>query len=154
MTYLKKMATPFVIILLMSCAVQNNERPKIKQGVYGNVTWLEGNMMPSPDEPRAMNGRPIERTITIYAIANLKDVIGQAPLFTAINKKLVKTVKTNKSGYYECELPPGFYSVFSKESENSFFANSYNGKGEISSVEVKSGVVAKLDIVINYKAAY
>lgn len=138
----------------MSCVLQTNERPKIKQGVYGNVTWLEGNMMPSPDLPKVSNGQPIERTINIYAIANFKDVTGQAPLYRSINKKLVKTVKTNKNGYYECELPPGFYSVFSKESENSFFANSFNGKGEISSVEVKTGVAAKLDIVINYRAAY
>ena len=138
----------------MSCVVQTNKQPKIKQGVYGNVTWLEGNMMPSPDEPRAMSGRPIERTINIYEIVNFKDVIGQAPLFTSINKKLVRIVKTNKNGYYECELPPGFYSVFSRETESSFFANSFNGKGEISSVEVKSQAITKLDIVINYKAAY
>lgn len=154
MIYYKTNAILCIIILLMSCTVQSNEQPKIKQGLCGTVTWQEGNMMPSPDDTNRNTGKPIERVIYIYVTTSLKDVVGQAPLFTAINSNLVKAVKTDKDGHYQCELPIGNYSVFIKEANGSLFANNFNGKGEISAVEVKPSKITKLDIVVNYKAAY
>ena len=154
MIYLKKITVPCLIILLMSCVVKNNVQPKIQQGVYGQVTWLEGNIMPSPDEPKSTNGQPIERSICIYKVATLSETIGQAPLFSSVNSKLVKIVKTNTNGDYECELPIGVYSIFTKEPNFGYFANSFNGKGQISMVEVKKGSVVRWNINIDYKASY
>jgi len=151
---MKKVSTFCLMVLIMSCSLQKEGSPKIKQGIYGSVTWLQGNMMPSPDEPRAANGNPIERTINIYEVVTFKDVKGQAPLFTQIEGKLVRTVKSNSKGFYECELPIGTYSVFTVEPEGNFFANSFDGNEQINAVKVEHGGIIKLDIQINYKAAY
>jgi hypothetical protein len=154
MTYLKKIALLCLALAFMSCVLQKDGEPKIKQGIYGTVTWLEGNMMPSPDEPRATNGRPAERQLKIYKVVTANQAVGQAPLFKQVNGELVTTIKTNAKGFYECELPPGLYSVFTVEPGDVLFANSFNGKGQINAVEVLAGKKAKLDIQINYKAAF
>ncbi len=138
----------------MSCAVQGNDRTKIKQGVYGNVRWLEGNMMPSQDESKSADRHPIERNICIYEVTTLSEAIGQAPLFSSVNSKLVKIVKTNANGYYECELPIGVYSIFTVEPTVGFFANSFNGKEQISIVQVEKDSLVRWNITINYKASY
>lgn len=144
-----------VPFLLMSCVLQNNSGYSLKQGLYGNIYWLQGNMMPSPDEPtKTTNGRPIERQVNIYEVATVKDVIGQAPLFTKVNTKLVKSVKSNGKGFYECELPIGRYSIFTVEEKEGFFANSFNDEEEINVIEIKDREKIRLDININYKAAY
>jgi hypothetical protein len=66
----------------------------------------------------------------------------------------VKTVKSNSQGFYSCELPPGKYSIFTVEEKSSYFANSFNGEGEVNAVEIVAEKKVKLDISINYKAAY
>ncbi len=154
MTSIKNIAILCLALLFVGCTLQKNSGMSIKQGVYGNVYWLQGNMMPSPDAPRANNGSPIERQINIYKITTFKDVEGQAPLFTKISTQLVKTVKSNSKGFYQCELPPGKYSIFTVEEKDSYFANSFNGEGGINTVEIVAGQKVKLDISINYKAAY
>lgn len=154
MNYMKNVSTLCLMALILSCSLQKVGTTKIKQGIYGSVTWLQGNMMPSPDEPKATNGRPIERTINIYQVVTFKDVQGQAPLFNQIQGKLVKTLKSNSKGFYECELPVGTYSVFTIEPEGNFFANSFDGNGAINAINVEQGGIVKLDIQVNYKAAY
>lgn len=153
MVYFKNLII-LCVPLFMCCALQNNDGRSLNQGVYGNIYWLQGNMMPSPDEPRATNGGPIERKVNIYEAATFKDVTGQAPLFTKVNTKLVKSVKSDSKGFYECELPTGRYSIFTVEEKEGFFANSFNNKEEINIVEIKEREKVKLDISINYKAAY
>lgn len=151
---MKKVSTFCLMLLIMSCTLQKEGIPKIKTGIYGSITWLQGNMMPSPDEPNAANGNPIARTINIYEVVTFDDVQGEAPLFMAIKRKLVKTVKANSKGFYECELPAGVYSVFTVEPDGSFFANSFDGNGQINAVKIEQNRLSKLDIQINYKAAY
>ncbi|WP_138765831.1 carboxypeptidase regulatory-like domain-containing protein [Pedobacter xixiisoli] len=138
----------------MSCSLQKEGLPKIKQGVFGTVTWVEGNMMPSPDAPESAGARTIEREIRIYEALTFKQVKGEAPLFTAVEGKLVKTIKSNAKGFFKCELPVGSYSIFSVESEGKLFANNFDGNGLINAVTVTQGEAVKLDIQINYKAAY
>lgn len=154
MTYTKKLSILCLSVLIMSCSLQKGGTSKIKQGIYGTVTWLQGNMMPSPDEPRATNGNPIARTLNIYEVVTFKEVEGQAPLFNSVKGKLIKSVKSNNKGFYECELPAGTYSVFTVEPEGGFFANSFDGNGQINAITVGQNEIIKLDILVNYKAAY
>lgn len=154
MTYIKKVSILCLIGVIIGCSLQKDGMPKTKQGIYGSVNWLQGNMMPSPDEPRSVDGSPIERQLNIYEVVTLEQTEGQAPLFTKINGKLVKTVKSNAKGFYECELPVGTYSVFTVEPEGVFFANSFDGKGQINAVTIERDSVLKFDVQINYKAAY
>lgn len=154
MTYIKKISILCLMVSFMSCLLQKEGEPKVKQGVYGKVTWLQGNLMPSPDEPRSTEGKLIERQLNIYEVVTFNEVQGQAPLFASINAKLIKTVKSNSQGFYECELPSGTYSIFTVESDGKFFANNFDGKGQINPIEIKQGSSIALNIQINYKAVY
>lgn len=154
MTYIKKILILCAAALFMACVVQNRDGKGVKQGVYGTVTWVSGNMMPSPDEPRASEGRPVERQINIYKVVTINEVEGTAPLYRAVQGKLVKSVKSNSKGYYECELEPGDYSVFVVEKNGELFANISNGRGQINPITVQSNNGVKFDIQINYQAAY
>ena len=131
-----------------------NNQYSIKQGVYGNVVWMQGNMMPSPDFPNRGKGKPIYRIINIYEQTNLSQVKGNGPLFMSIDSKLIKTVRSNQSGFYEVKLLPGKYSIFTVEEDGKLFANSFDGEGFINVFEIKANEVVNLDIAINYKAFY
>jgi len=154
MTYIKKIAFLCLLLPLMSCSLQKEGLPKIKQGVFGTVTWVEGNMMPSPDAPKSAGARTVEREIRIYEVVTFKQVHGEAPLFTAVEGKLFKPVKSNAKGFFECELPIGVYSIFTVEEDGKLFANNFDGNGQINAVTITEGGLVKLDIQINYKAAY
>lgn len=129
-------------------------KPTIKQGVFGKVLWVEGNVMPSPSAPNRGGGRPVERTLHIYEITQLSQVEGQSPLFNRVKTKLVAKVKSNREGYFQCKLKPGKYSIFTLEEEGQLFANSFDDNGSITPFEVKVNEVTNYPITINYKAFY
>jgi hypothetical protein len=140
--------------LLSFCTTLKDGKSTIKQGVFGRVLWVEGNMMPSPDRPQAKEGTPVVRTVYIYELTKLGDTEGEAPLFSGVKSKLIAKVATNKAGYYQCELAPGRYSIFTGEEGGQFFASLFEGDGAIASFEVKQGEVLTYPIQVNYKAAY
>ncbi len=138
---------------IISCSTIKDGSPTIKQGVFGRVMWLEGNMMPSPDVKQT-GGKPAARTVHIYQITNANEAVGQSPLFSSVQTKLVATAKTNKDGYFQCKLLPGRYSIFTAEEDGKLFANLFEGNGEITPFEVKENQVTTYNININYKAFY
>ncbi len=116
---------------------------------------MEGNFMPSPDRQPAKESKSAIRTVYIYPLTQLNEIEGgAAPLFTMINKAVIAKVKTNKEGYFQCKLAPGRYSIFTAEEGGKFFANLFDGEGNIAPFEVKAGEVTRYDISINYKAAF
>lgn len=139
---------------LSSCGSVRDGHYSIKQGVFGKVVWVQGNMMPSPDLPTSGNGKPARRTIKIYKHATFNQVNGEAPLFESIKTKLIRTVKSDENGYYQAKLLPGKYSIFTLEEDGKLFANLFDGEGLISAFEVKFDEVVTFDIKINYKAHY
>lgn len=136
------------------CTTIKDGKSTIKQGVFGRVLWLQGNLMPSPDRPPAKNETPAVRTVYIHELTKLSDAEGEAPLFSKINSSLVAKVKTNQDGYFQCKLKPGKYSIFTQEEDGKFFASLFEGDGSIASFEVKEGEVTTYHISVNYKAAY
>ncbi len=139
---------------LSFCSSIKDGKSSIKQGVFGKVTWMQGNFMPSPDRQPAKESTPALRTVYIYKLTKLSATEGDSPLFTKINGALVAKVKTNKDGYFQCKLAPGKYSIFTLEEDGKFFANLFDGEGNITPFEVKVGEVTRYDISVNYKAAF
>ena len=140
--------------LMISCGGVKNGKTTIKQGVFGQVVWVQGNMMPSPDFPLRGSGKPVRRMIRIYELTNVSQVDGDAPLYSSVKSTLLLTVKSDKNGHYQAKLLPGKYSIFTVEDDGKLFANSFNEKGMINSVEVKMDEVTVFNININYKAYY
>jgi hypothetical protein len=139
---------------LSFCSSIKDGKSAIKQGVFGRVFWIGGNQMPSPDRPAHKSSTPAIRTIYIYSMTRLDQTEGQAPLFSKINTTLIAKVKTDKNGFYQCKLKPGHYSIFTLEDDGLFFANLFNGDGQIAAFEVKASEVTTYDISVNYKAAF
>jgi hypothetical protein len=141
-----------------SCTVMKEGKPAIRQGVFGRVLFIQGNQMPSPDQ-KTSSGKPVVRKIHIYELTTLKETTGQSPLFDEIKSKLVATTTSNSEGYFQCKLPIGKYSIFTVEEEAGeskkvFFANLFEGNGEITPFEIFDGKVVNYNININHKAYY
>lgn len=154
MKYTKIFLLVIISFILNSCLSVKDGHYSIKQGVFGKVVWMQGNMMPSPDLPASGNGKPVQRTIKIYEHTNSSQVSGEASLFTSVKTKLIKIIKSDENGYYQAKLLPGKYSIFTLEEDGKLFANLFDGEGSITAFEVKLNEVVIFDIKINYKAHY
>lgn len=155
----KQMRFSGVCLLLLlavfgACSVARNNQAAVQQGVSGQVVWTEGNQMPSIGTTRTSGSKPVVRSVRIYELTNNSQVKGAAPLFDSVNSKLVSTVKTDRAGHFQCQLPAGRYSIFTVEEGDKLFASLGDGDGHIAPFEVKANEVTKYDININYRAAY
>ena len=121
------------------------------QGIEGKVLWLEGNFMPGPGQDK--KGEPIQREIHIYELTNQSDVTKNEHFYTDFDKEPVKVVSSDSSGKFKVGLPPGAYSVFSKE-ENGLYASVQDGEGNLNPVTVEEGKYTSLTFKIDYKAVY
>jgi len=139
-------------VFTVSCAVSNNGQT-VKQGIRGRVTLEEGNRMPGPGQSASVP-KGVKRVILIYAVTTAAQAEGQRPLFTRISTKLAARVKSDSTGYFQCSLKAGRYSVLTAEEEGKLFSNLSNEKDELSPVEVKPDSVSTCNIVVNYKAVY
>lgn len=143
-----------ILFFSIGCSVHKNDKISIKQGVRGTVIWKEGNFQPTVGQVPNSQSKPVVRTLVVYQLTNLKQTRGEAPLFSAIKSSKIKKIKSGRDGRFAIDLKPGFYSIFSLETDNKLFANRFDGEGNISPFEVKAGEVKKMDIIIDYKANY
>ncbi|PWT72852.1 MAG: hypothetical protein C5B59_14780 [Bacteroidetes bacterium] len=124
------------------------------QGIEGHVFRISGNQMPSPDvKPRAPRG--IQTTVYIFELTNLSQVEreGQSAFYRSISTKLIKTTKSDGSGFFKVKLPPGHYSLFTKK-DSLFYANLFDGSNNIAPVQVTPGKMSRIDIRVDYDAVY
>ncbi len=134
---------------------------KIKQGIWGEVIFMEGNFMPSTgcNNSRATIQR-VNRKINAfnYTLGSEVETLENNPTFyTKINSIFVKEFESNSNGFFETELEIGKYSIFVKEELNGkiyYYANGFDGTGGINPVEIKKDNIFKFNININYLASY
>ena len=123
-----------------------------KQGLRGQVFWVSGNQMPGPEAILSPN-QGATREIIIYELTSFKDVTQVGPFFRDVKTKMVATIQSKPDGTFKVKLPPGAYSVFTKE-RNGLYANLFDEKNNINPVTVKGGQYAWRTITIDYDAAY
>lgn len=123
-----------------------------KQGLRGQVFWVSGNQMPGPDVVLSPNQGAV-REILVYELTNTSDATQVGPFFRDIKAKLIATGQSKSDGTFKIKLPPGTYSVFTRE-KNGLYANLFDGKGYINPVIIKEGQYAWRTITIDYEAAY
>ena len=92
------------------------QKKKVTQGINGKVLWKAGNLMPGPGV-KPSKGSPVVREIYIYELTYSKqtEAAEEGGFYRKINSKLVKKVKSDKKGLFSVLLPPGYYSLFTKE---------------------------------------
>jgi len=142
-----------ILTVVYSCSTQKNQQGLVTQGIKGNITLSEGNMMPGPDKKDG-GKKGVQRTVYIYSVATVADAVGQAPLYKSVKSKLIAKVESDSVGFYQCSLKPGRYSVLTQEKPEQFFSGLSNANNELSPVEVLENAVAVYDILINYNAVY
>ena len=135
---------------LGSCSPGNGQ--KITRGIAGTVLWFEGNLMPGPDQP-SQSGKPVVREIHIYELTKTSQTTQEGSFYTQVSSRLVKKVKSDKTGHFTVELLPGRYSIFCQEEEG-LYANMQDGEGHIQPVTVEKEGLTPFDIRIDYKAVY
>lgn len=142
-----------ILTVVYSCSMQKNPHAAGMQGIKGNITLSEGNMMPGPDKKDGP-AKGVQRTVYIYSVATVAQAQGEAPLYQSVKTKLVAKVESDSTGFYQCDLKPGRYSVVTKEKSGQFFSGLSNANNELSPVEVLENAVAVYNILINYNAVY
>lgn len=123
-----------------------------KQGLYGQVFWVSGNQMPGPEVVLSANQGTC-REILIYELTTFADATQVGPFFRDIKTRLVATVKSKADGTFKIKLPPGSYSVFTRE-RNGFYANLFDQDNNINPVVIKPNNFAWKTITIDYEVAY
>lgn len=123
-----------------------------KQGLQGQVFWVSGNQMPGPEVVLSPNQGAV-REVLIFELTTVADATQVGPFFRDIKTRLVLMVQSRPDGTFKAKLPPGSYSVFTKE-KNGLYANLFDDKGNINPVVVKNGQYAWKTITIDYDAAY
>ena len=107
--------------------------------------------MPSPGRTISQ-GHPVKRTVLVYELTKREQATENGTHYINIKTKLIAKSQSNDAGYYSIALPAGYYSVFVDDNDQ-LYANSFDGKGNINPVEVKTDSITKLDIIINASTA-
>ena len=139
-------------IFMLMTAINPNPDQKLKQGICGTILLQQGNQMPAPGRKLSV-GQPVAREILVYQLTNINETKTDGTVFTGIKTALTAKTRSNAKGYFELKLPVGKYSVFVQEQEG-LYANYFDGKGNISPVEVLKDSVTKRNISINHKAVF
>ena len=140
-----------LFLCLFACRTPQSANDGI---IRGELVWVTGNQMPGPDREPTTNGKPIQRVVVIYPPVNWNDcTVGEQGLYVEIPGEPVNTVLSDSTGLFMTHLPPGMYSVFTRE-ENGLFASLMNGEGIINPVTIQRRDTTEIRIEINYTAAY
>jgi hypothetical protein len=136
----------------------NHEKVTITQGVWGNVWFWQGNFMPTTDNSSHGTITPVVREVFVYEPTTLDSVVianhGNGGLFyDSILTRQITKLKSDNTGFFQVELPPGKYSFFVKE-DSLYYANEGDSEGDLQAASVAVNSVTKRQIDINYKAAY
>lgn len=139
-----------------NCKINNPEEAvSISQGVFGNITFTEGNCMPGIGANRSCQTCPVRRMVRFYEITLEKDAVRAEPpgsFYLSFSTRLVGETESNLNGFYQINLPPGKYTMVVVE-EGKLYASFFDGDGSINPITVMSG--KKLaDFSITYKAVF
>jgi hypothetical protein len=124
----------------------------LKEGIKGQVFWLSGDQMPGPGKKNSPQ-LGVVREILIYKKITVDEVVRKDQFVEITDAEPVATLRSNADGTFKVKLPPGEYSVFSRE-PNGLFANIIDQNGCINCVTVKPKTFAWVVITIDYEAVY
>lgn len=121
-------------------------------GISGTVYRLSGNHMPAPNRRPRSSGAPspgVKATICIFPLTSDSQVIRPtgagtgSPYYKAVLTHLIRQVDTDDKGYFQVALPPGTYSVFTKNGDL-FYATQRDEKNNIAPVKVLPGKITRI----------
>ena len=145
---------------LSSCANSEGFAPiddkiKITQGIFGTISFTEGNCMPGLG-PRDCRTCPVIRTVRIYKYTTISNAIkanNQAgEFYERFTTDLVAETKSDANGFFQLTLPAGNYTMVVVEN-GLLYAAFGDGQGGINPITVGTGRI-ETNFPIKYKAAF
>ena len=140
---------------IMACSsVKNVNSSVVKQGITGLITEVTGNQMPMKGaKPSVPKG--ILTTVYLFEPTNITQVnsVGNSSLYTAVNTKLVASVKTDSTGAFIIALPVGSYSIFVQQGKG-YYANLFDTNNNIALFTVEEDKLTTVKLTISLKATY
>lgn len=134
----------------------NAKKVTITNGVWGTVSSMEGNCMPTiPPSTNSCKNCPVQRTVKVYQYALLSNAMpsgNSSAFFDSFNTPLVAQVDTDENGFFQITIPAGHYSIAIVEN-GKLYANTLDGQGGLNPFTLSSGT-QNVDIVMTYKAAF
>jgi hypothetical protein len=169
---MKKTFMPFLLALtLYSCNkdnttkigcdiqqvyVDNANKVTITNGVWGTISMMEGNCMPTvPPSTNSCKNCPVKRTVKIYQytlFSNATPSGNSTIFFDSFNTQLVAQVDADDNGFFQVSIPAGHYTIAIVEN-GKLYANGGDGQGGLSPFTLSSGT-QNVNITITYKAAF
>jgi len=134
----------------------NDTIPSIRQGVYGYVEFWEGDFMPTvPSETCGGSITPVERTIEIHTPTRFDagNQVDYSAFYWKLFTPCIAKTSSNAKGFFQVELPPGFYSIFVIEN-SLYYANGGDGQGYLCPVTVFKDSLSFVKLNITYKATF
>ena len=112
----------FLVIITSSCdkyerLIDKNERKiTIQQGVAGTVVVKSGDLMPFPEKEPEIEVLKntklhIYELITLDSSTNIINYTSGLYSLDSLGSKYVKTIESDKNGFYQTYLPVGEYSI-------------------------------------------
>lgn len=142
-----------VTSLIVTSQTKQHSQRLTKGSLYGQVSELLGNVMPSKGKLNAQ-GRPLTTKIFIYQPLQLAQLEKQNGAYCSqIKGVLVKYVLSDSTGQYHLNLKPGKYSIVVGY-EDGYFIPYFSGAEGVAYVVVKAGEPQVLNITVNQKASY
>ncbi|NJN41911.1 MAG: carboxypeptidase regulatory-like domain-containing protein [Flammeovirgaceae bacterium] len=134
--------------IIISILLTNEVEFLRKEGIRGKVYWISENQMPGPGQKRKPD-LGIERELYIHDVTTIDQVEGKDGFYSSIQTPLVIKVMTKRNGTFKINLPPGTYSVFTKEPQG-FYANLLDHNKQINPVTVHPRKFSWISITVDY----
>jgi hypothetical protein len=136
--------------------VDNAKKVTITNGVWGTVSSVEGDCMPTvPAYNSCCRNCPVKRTIKIYQYTTLNDVVTSDPykaFFDSFTTQFVTQVDADENGFFQADIPAGHYTIVVVE-DGKLYANTRDGQGGLSPFTFSSGT-KNVNLTITYKATF
>ena len=128
-----------------------------QSGISGTVYRSSGNHMPAPNR-RASPPAGIRATVCIFELTSGSQTTplqNDPRYYQAVHTRLIRQVETDPKGFFQVQVPPGTYSVFTKKGDL-FYASRRDEKNNIAPVEVLPGKITRVQCSVesNHKAVY
>jgi hypothetical protein len=134
---------------------ENSAKVTIKNGVWGTVSFMEGNCMPIIDpQTTTCKNCPVKRIVRIYQYTTENQAVksGTISFYDSFSTQLVKQIETDDNGFFQTDLPAGKYTMVVIEN-GKLYTSSGDIYGGINPFTYSSGI-EKINFTITYKAYF
>jgi hypothetical protein len=137
--------------------IANALKQTITNGVWGTVSFMQGNCMPIIDPATTTCKHcPVKRTVKIYAYTLRSNAVPSSlgpSFYDSFNTPLIAQVDTDAEGFYQVNIPAGQYTIVVVEN-GKLYANGGDGLGGINPVTIVNNSPQKANLVMTYKASF